>query len=297
MDHNASNDASSNETTSTVPNVAVTTVDNEVENGPETQIIGELVPFNQDAKEAVRRLALEADSEIHEHHLSFVQSDSEGFRFVFSLGNLPQHAPRGWRVGRGRENLPKMGVDILLLVLGRRAQSVGGLHARFAWIKGGGGFFLIADNSRGLQVSLNGEILKNCQRLIPFQNMIGIGEYFFTFKFMQRTPKQEEEFQRNLKGFYSLVLEDKIPHIAPTPSEHEQQIGQWVVRFAISKGSFGHVYAVSSSNTGEYAAAKELWKTQRNERKVEEEVKISRLLVGVKHVCFPKYCFQCSQVL
>lgn len=38
-------------------------------------------------------------------------------------------------------------------------------------------------------------------------------------------------------------------------------IGDWVVRNAIAKGTFGHVYVVTHAPTGKAAVAKELWRT------------------------------------
>jgi hypothetical protein len=73
--------------------------------------------------------------------------------------------------------------------------------------------------------------------------------------------------------------------VVPTPSDHEVMMGDWVVRNAIARGSFGHVYAVTHTRTGEAAAAKELWRTPKNSLKVNEEVAMARYLVNIKHVC------------
>jgi hypothetical protein len=43
-----------------------------------------------------------------------------------------------------------------------------------------------------------------------------------------------------------------------TPIEHEMMMGDWVVRNAIARGTFGHVYAVTHARTGKAAAAKDL---------------------------------------
>ena len=61
-------------------------------------------------------------------------------------------------------------------------------------------------------------------------------------------------------------------------------MGDWVVRNAIAKGTFGHVYAVTHTHTGKAAAAKELWRTPQNSRKVDEEVFMLKYLLGIKHV-------------
>jgi hypothetical protein len=251
-------------------------------------LIGELHPFNRAAKDAFHRLAARRHEDFYAHHCNFIRVDSiEDSKlvgcFVLSLGNLPEFASLGWRIGRGRRNLKNVGVDILLLV--GDTNDIAGIHARFAWVKGGGGFFLFADNIRGKTVTLNGEVLSREQRLIPYRNTIGIGECFFTLKFPTRTVEQDEQFQIELATFYSQVLSDSVPLVTPTPCEHEVMMGDWVVRNAIAKGSFGHVYAVTHTHTGKSAAAKELWRTPGNSRKVDEEVIMAKHLLGIKHVC------------
>jgi hypothetical protein len=253
-------------------------------------LIGELQPLNRDAKDAFHRLAYRRNVEFYEYHCNFIRVDSSEASklvgcFVFSLSNLPEFASLGWRIGRGRKNLRNLCVDILLMVEGEGSGDIAGVHARFAWVKGGGGFFLIADNMRGKTVTLNGEVLSNEQRLIPYRNTIGIGECYFTLKFPTRTTAQDEQFQTELAAFYSHVLRDSVPLVVPTPSEHEVMMGDWVVRNAIAKGTFGHVYAVTHARTGKAAAAKELWRTKHNSRKVDEEVNMAKYLMDIKHVC------------
>ena len=246
-------------------------------------LIGELHPLNRAAKNALNRLA-KCKGVFYEHHLKFIRVDLNCF--VFSLKSLPQFAPIGWRIGRGRTNLPNLGVDMLLLVSKEEDADIAGIHARFAWVKGGGGFFLIADNMRGKTVTINGEKLSNEQRLIPHGNTIGIGEYYFTLKFPIRTVEQDEQFQTELAAFYRQVLSDSVPLIVPTPYKNEITMGDWIVRHAIAKGTFGHVYAVTHTRTGEAAAAKELWRTKRNSRKVDNEITMAKSLIGIKHVCW-----------
>jgi len=281
-----------NEDGSTVPNSPETSTlcDNkEVEEDMEdVGLIGELYPLNRVAKDAFHRLAARRHEDFYEHHCHFIRVDSiEDSKLVgcfpLSLGNLPEFAPIGWRIGRGRKNLKNAGVDILLLV--DDTDEIAGIHARFAWVKGGGGFFLFADNKRGKTVTLNGEVLSYEQRLIPYRNTIGIGECYFSLKFPTRTVEQDEQFQVELATFYSQVLSDSVPLVAPTPCEREVMMGDWVVRNAIAKGSFGHVYAVTHTHTGKSAAAKELWRTPGNSRKVDEEVTMAKYLQGIKHVC------------
>jgi hypothetical protein len=70
----------------------------------------------------------------------------------------------------------------------------------------------------------------------------------------------------------------------PTPGEHEVMMGDWVVRNAIARGTFGHVYAATHARTRKAAAAKELWRTKYNSRKVDEDVIIAKYLMNTKHV-------------
>lgn len=72
--------------------------------------------------------------------------------------------------------------------------------------------------------------------------------------------------------------------MVPTPSECEVMIGDWVVRNAIARGSFGHVYTVTHTYTGKATVAKELWRTPGNSRKLDEEVIMAEYLLGIKHV-------------
>lgn len=154
-----------------------------------------LVPLNGAAKAAFNRLSVKSNDKTLSHHLQFIhdskREQSQTYRsFVFALGRLPEFAPLGWRIGKGRPKQKNRGVDLLLLA--NEDDGVAGVHARFAWYKGGGGFFIIADNIRGVGVTINGETLSREQRLIPYRNTISIGECFFTLKFSQRSPLQEE---------------------------------------------------------------------------------------------------------
>ncbi|KAJ6035963.1 hypothetical protein N7540_000242, partial [Penicillium herquei] len=73
--------------------------------------------------------------------------------FVLSLHNLPHFPHIGWRIGQGRESLKYRGVDFHLCLNNQKDTGVAGLHARFNWVKGASGFFLIADNKAGKKVT------------------------------------------------------------------------------------------------------------------------------------------------
>lgn len=250
-----------------------------------------MVPLNILAKESLRKLASETDRDDTKYHREFLEAPPEEVQippgtdcFVLSLDRLPELPSIGWRIGRGRRKLKHLGVDLLLPTEDENNNEIAGLHARLSWLKGGGGFFLIADNQRGMTVNLNGEELSYSQRLIPYHNAIGIGQYFFTIKFLERNPAQEEEFQSQLLLMYSAVLRENTPFIMPTPSRNETRIGDWIVRAPLGKGSFGHVSSVTNVRTGQLAAAKEIWRTPKNSGSVDREVIICKKLKNMTHV-------------
>jgi hypothetical protein len=250
-------------------------------------LFAKLVPQNRSAREAFDTLA-KSSGDRFEHHRQFVQIDTELRTrsagktgcFIFSLGLLPQFPSLGWRIGKGRPRVSNLSVDILL----PNGDGVAGLHGRFSWLKGTGGFFIIADNARGLPITLNGEVLLHTQRMIPYRNTISFGECYFSVQFETRTPDQEEQFQLELTAFYSRILEDAIPLVLPTPSEHETRIGNWVVRNPISSGGYGRVSVVTHAQTGVPAAMKELWETPWTSRNIKREIAIAELLKDWRHV-------------
>ena len=251
------------------------------------EVFARLVPDNRGARQAFAKLA-QTSSDLYPHHHQFMQVDPrEGIDdwarrdcFIFSLGLLPQYPVLGWRIGKGRPKIKNNAVDILV----PDGDEMAGVHARFCWIKGSGGFFIVADNLRGKAVILNGERLQNSQRLIPYRNSIRFGECSYTVRFETRTPAQEEEFQIHLASFYKNILQDAAPLALPTPSEFEVRIGNWIVRAPIASGTFGRVSNVTHVHTGQAAAMKELWKTHRNALNVQREVDMARMLQKIPHV-------------
>lgn len=266
-----------------------------------TQIIGDeeldkgffarLIPMNKPARVAFHQLAIKHLQDPSSYHGRFLQldepsqsSDIQTGSFTLSLTNLPEFPALGWRIGRGKSVQKNFGVDILL-----RAdddQDIAGSHARFTWMKGGGGFFIRAENIRGKPVSLNGEVFSQDRRLIPFYNTIGIGEFYFSLKFPKRTTREEEQFQAELLNFYRDTLMELAPMILPTPSQHEVRIGDWILRNPIARGAFGAVSAVTHGKTGEPAAMKEIWQTRHNSANVKREVAVVKRLLGIEHVRF-----------
>ncbi|KAG9237244.1 kinase-like domain-containing protein [Amylocarpus encephaloides] len=249
-----------------------------------------LVPQNRNAREAFQRSVQIAREGAFQHHAQFIHAEERDNAdpleredyFVFSLGLLPEFPALGWRIGKGRSNKPNHSVDILV----HDGEGVAGVHARFCWVKGGGGFFLVADNLRDVPVMLNGETLKRnalSMRLIPFRNSISIGECNFSVQFQERSSSQEEQFQVELSAFYAKVMRENAPLLLPTPSGHETTIGNWIVRNPLASGSYGRVSLVSHMHTGQPAAAKELWRTERNRNSVDREVYIAKHLGKYKH--------------
>jgi hypothetical protein len=248
-------------------------------------LFAKLRPLNRPAMEAFHKLVTSEETS-SEHHRQFILvdpgTDKTSLRtgcFILSLGMLPEFPPLGWRIGSGREKHPNLGVDLLIY----EGSEVVGLHARLSWVKDGGGLFIIADNLRA-KVLLNGEAFSNERRLIPFGNMIGIGECFFTLEFPTRLPEEEEQFRVELSAFYSRVYQDAAPLILPTPSDNEERVGDWTVRNAVAVGGSGRVSIVTHVRTGKSAAMKEIWGTPRNSRAIDREVSIAKTLKGIKHV-------------
>jgi hypothetical protein len=159
------------------------------------------------------------------------------------LGTLPEFAQIGWRTGRGRDGLKNRGVDLLLTIEDLRVDQdseenrISGIHARLNWVKGAGGFFLIADNKRGETVMLDGEIYRNAQRSIQLKNSIMIGECVFTLRYFRRTTEEEEQFQVELAEFFRVVKmfhNDANPLVLPLPSDSEKRFGDWIFQNPIS---------------------------------------------------------------
>ncbi|RDW59456.1 hypothetical protein BP6252_12543 [Coleophoma cylindrospora] len=265
----------------------------------EQGIFARLRPLNKNARRAFQALKAktqdEDTAEEYKHHRQFIGTDSgvtdkagsadggqaeDSDHYVLSIGLLPEFPTIGWRIGRGRNKLKNLGVDLLI----PEGEGVAGVHARLCWMKGAGGFFIVAVNLRnGVDVFLNGEQLRNEQRLIPFQNGISIGECNFTLDFVQRSHEEEEQFQVELSAFYSKVMKENAPLMLPTPSGNEVRLGNWLVRNPIASGGFGRVSIVTHVHTGRAAAAKELWCTPRNSGNVHREVKMAEAIKDLKH--------------
>lgn len=232
------------------------------------------------------------DPEKSSYHRQFIKemifNDKRTYYFELSLAQLPEFAHLGWRIGRGRQSadkrkpLEKYGVDLLLRA--SEADELAGIHARFNWVKGAGGFFIVADNKRGKKVMLSGEFFSNDRRIIPHRNNIMLGELLFSLEYVKRTPEEEEQFQFELATFYRKFHREDNPLILPTPSESDVLFGEWVVQYAISRGSFGVVYMVTHARNGKPAAAKQILKSKRNKVSVEREIKMAECISKLKHV-------------
>jgi hypothetical protein len=198
--------------------------------------------------------------------------------YVFSLFELFEFFVFGWRLGKGRPEKKNRGVDLLLIDLGLLEDDIAGNHAILRWEAAGGGFFLVASNTRPKPVYLNGECLLLDRRLIPYKNMIGIGNHTYRLEYSQRSPAHEVQFQTELRAFFSIVHGKKPPIIQPTPSAQTQEIGEYLLGHPIAKGGFGVVFSATHNRKGIPVAVKQVLKTQGNSQKVEREVKIAQLL-------------------
>lgn len=249
-----------------------------------------LIPMNGIARSAVNATA-RLDSEYHRQFISETVSDNKIIKyFNLSLSTLPEFAQLGWRIGRGRESLKNRGVDLLLHIeegeSDRNSEDdrIAGIHARFNWVKGAGGFFLIADNKKGKKVMMDGEIFRADQRLIQRKNTIMIGECVFTLRYVERTAEEDDQFQVELTQFFREFHRDENPLILPTPNENDSRFGDWIFQHPISKGAFGVVYMVINARTGQPAAAKRILKSKRNQVGVDRELRMVKRISEFTHV-------------
>ncbi|KAJ9370755.1 hypothetical protein DTO282E5_4515 [Paecilomyces variotii] len=246
-----------------------------------------LIPDNGQARLAVDA-TVRLGSVYHQQFIKEVQRDGKWVNaFEFSLSNLPQFAHIGWRIGRGRTSLENRGVDLLLHVEDdaniEEEDAVAGIHARFNWVKGAGGFFLIASNKKGKRVMLNGDVFRHDQRLIPHQNAIMIGGCVFTLRYELRNAEEEEQFQVELTQFFRQFHRDENPFVLPTPSENDSRFQDWIFSRPISRGSYGVVYTVVNARSGQVGAAKRILKSRRNARHVNCEIAMTRRISGLVH--------------
>jgi hypothetical protein len=76
-------------------------------------LIGELHPLNRAAKDAFHYLTARRHEDFYKHHYNLIHinliKDSKLVRcFILSLGNLPEFAPLGWRIGREGGEISRM---------------------------------------------------------------------------------------------------------------------------------------------------------------------------------------------
>jgi hypothetical protein len=250
---------------------------------PNQHVFGRLLPLNNVARRAVE--ASYRSSNLSRHHSRFIRPPAPEhniveYHFEFSLDELPKSAASGWRIGSGRGNTDP--VDLLLSA--DSADNVAGIHASFAWTKGVSGFFIRANNTRGLPVILNGEKLCFTDRVIPLGNTLLFGECGFFFEYVRwKENWEEEEFQLALTKFYKEALEDDAPIIMPTPSMDQLVLGQWAVQYPISYGHSGTVHMVTNVRTGQPRAAKFIQTNEHNRGSVENEIRVVRQASQFKH--------------
>jgi hypothetical protein len=204
---------------------------------------------------------------------------------------LPEFPNLGWRIGRGCASFGNRGVDFLLCKEDEEDEDnsedrVTNIHARFNWVKGAGGFFIIADNNERRKVILDGEIVRADQRPIQFENTIIIGECLFTLRYESRNREENDNFDIKLGQFFDKFHQDNNPLILPTPSERFSQFKEWIFHYPIAKGVFGTVYMVTNSRTGEPAAAKRIFRSGRNSRNVDREISMVRRISKLVHVSY-----------
>lgn len=249
-----------------------------------------LIPINSYARLATQMTVNHAS----DYHRGFLKEHVFDNRLVLSfelsLSNLPELSHIGWRIGRGRSFVtPKFRRGLLLFMEDDPPRSeaedpVAGIHARFNWVKGGAGFFLIADNKRGKRAMLNGEFLIADQRLIQPRNSIMIDECLFTLEYVFRTPEEEEHFHPELTRFFRDVHRENNPMILSTANKDDLRFHGWIFQRPISRGAFGTVYIIVNSRTGNPAAAKRILKSMRNETAVDREISMATRVAELHHV-------------
>ncbi|OQE33059.1 hypothetical protein PENFLA_c001G10188 [Penicillium flavigenum] len=250
-----------------------------------------LMPMDRMARSAIDA-AVDSGSE---HHKKFIKETVFHNRptrcFELSLTTLPEHVDLGWRIGGGRQDLNNGGVDLLLRIeddkekgyRGSDEDRVAGIHARFSWLKGAGGFFLIADNKRRKKVMMNGEIFRTDQCLIQPRNTIMIGECVFFLRYETLSAGEDEQFQVELTKHFRGHYKTQSPLALPIPKENDMRFGDWIVQHPISKSAFGIVYMVINIRTGQPAAAKHISKSRRSAAAVEQELEMTRHISGLSH--------------
>jgi hypothetical protein len=253
--------------------------------------IAMLIPLNRAARLTIDATA-RSESEYHQHFIGeTIFYDNVTKYFNLSLSQLPGFPNLGWRIGRGCASLKNRGVDFLLCTEDEKDEDnsedcVADIHARFNWIKGACGFFLIVDNGKRNKVIMNGEIVRADQRTIPFKNTIMIGECIFTLQYESRTREENDKFEIGLKQFLRQIHEDNNPLILPTPNESDSRVGEWIFHHPIAKGAFGTVYMATNSRTGLPAAAKQIFRSGRNSHNVDREISMVRRISKLVHVSY-----------
>ena len=93
---------------------------------------------------------------------------------------------------------------------------------------------------------------------------------------------------RDIKAFK--VVTDKvgtepIPSSSATPSAHDRELGEYVLRNTLARGGSGIVSVANHSRTGIPVAVKEILRTRHNHPRVDLEIEIFRSLKHVSHTC------------
>ncbi|CAG8088871.1 unnamed protein product [Penicillium nalgiovense] len=197
-----------------------------------------------------------------------------------------QQLERCWRIGSGCQDLNNSGVDLLLCIeddeekgyRGSDEDRVAGIHARFSWLKGAGGFFLVADNKRRKKVMMNGEIFRTNQR--QSKNTIMIVECVFFLRYENLSAEEDEQFHVELTKHFREHYKTQSPLALPIPKKIDMHFGDWIVQHPISKRAFGIVYMVINIRTGQPAAARQMSKSKRNAAAVEQELEMTWRISG-----------------
>jgi hypothetical protein len=200
-----------------------------------------------------------------------------------SLDIAPQFARIGWRLGSGRPRHLNDAVDFLLTPLGYHNVGVAGSHARFQFERRSGALLLVASNLRGTPVTLNGQKFAHDMRIIGRRhNTIEFGDLTYRFEYTINGPKEEDRYQQSLRTYFEFAYGSQpIPSSSATPSAHDRELGDYILRNTLARGGSGIVSVANHVKTGTPVAVKEVLRTRWNYQRVAQEIEISRSL---KHV-------------
>lgn len=160
-----------------------------------------LIPINSYATQAVMR----AQKSCSDYHARFFLYAAFGAQihvpcFELTLGNLPEHADVGWRLGTGRTGEQNLGVDLIVEL---EEDLVADNHVLFGWGQQRSGLRIM--NLSDSRCTINHVAVSSMGQEIPRENVINVGQCVFTVVFHERSQAVEEVFQEELWEIVQLL--------------------------------------------------------------------------------------------